>query len=170
MPCGCHWSRHWWSTVTGGPDLGGSDCGQQVSGALSVYIITHFLHEVIYLATTAQRGTRGLTARVSSYISTRFGHDGLWICEDLAVNTANTSRQVNIYCAVISIRHDATRDKVHRKKQELLLSNTPVPPLVQLSELFVELDMSDCMQTKQRTMEVCVFKLFVQSEQITEFS
>lgn len=114
--------------MTAGPDLGGSDCGQQVSGALSVYIITHFLHEVIYLATTAQRDTRGLTARVSSYISTRFGRDGLWICGDLAVNTANTSRQVNVYCAVISIRRDATWDKVHRKKQDLLFVKHPCPP------------------------------------------
>lgn len=82
MPCGCHWSRDWWSSVSQASDLGGSGSGQQVPWALSVCTITHFLHKVIYLDTTRQRDTRGLTARVSSYITTHSGRDGLLTCGD----------------------------------------------------------------------------------------
>lgn len=64
MPCGSHWCRHWWSTMSEGPDLGGSDCGQQVPRALSVCIITHFLHQVICLGTRGKRHTRVDSSRV----------------------------------------------------------------------------------------------------------
>lgn len=120
MPCGCRWGSRRWSGVSGRPDLGGSDCGQQVPGALSVCLISHFLHEVIYLGTTAQRDSRGLTAQVSSYITTHFffgwdGSSGNGV--DLAVNTADTWKQGRAYCAVIPIMQ--LEIKSRKKKQEL---------------------------------------------------
>ena len=145
MPCGCHWSRNWWSTVSEGPDLGGSDCGQQWV-SLSVCIITHFLHEVIYLDTTGQRDTRGLTAQVSSYITTHSGCDGLWTCGDFAVNTAKTWTQVNVYCAVIRKRCNATGDNESKRKQELQNVRQHGPTVVAVSHLWIV--RSDCMLTK----------------------
>lgn len=101
MPCGSHWCRHWWSTMSEGPDLGGSDCGQQVPRALSVCIITHFLHQVICLGTRGKRHTRGSTAWGSSYINAHFGCDHLRIYGDYAVNAANIGKQVHSYRALI---------------------------------------------------------------------
>lgn len=136
MPCGSHWCRHWWSTMSEGPDLGGSDCGQQVPRALSVCIITHFLHQVICLGTRGKRHTRGSTARGSSYINAHFECDHLRIYGDYAVNAANIGKQVHSYCALIQKRHHALRVWEHRKQQVVTLCQTAHPPLLQLSVNF----------------------------------
>lgn len=75
MPCGCHSGRHWWSTVSEGPVLGGPDCGQQVPGILSVCIIIHFLHKVIYLDTRGWRHKRADSSGVIIHLNIGEGFD-----------------------------------------------------------------------------------------------
>lgn len=89
-----------------GPDLGGSDCGQQVPEALSVCIITHFLHEVIYLSTGGKKAQKRVDSSSVIIHHHTFWCDHLRIYGDYAVNAANIGKQEHAYCALIQIRHN----------------------------------------------------------------
>lgn len=77
-----------------GPVLGGLECGQQVPGVLSVCIIIHFLHEIIYLDTRGQRHKRAVSSSVITHLSIGEGFDAVEICRDSAFLTPKMMKMV----------------------------------------------------------------------------